>query len=563
LSLLEQAIKYQKQNNLDDAEKIYKTLISQNKQDFNAIYLLGTIEAQKKNFEEAIVLIKESLSIYNKNFVAHNNLGLAYYNLEKFKSALLCFQEAIYLNPNYIDSYNNLGNIFLKQKKYLTAFKLYKKAFKLNNKFFISFKNIINLLIEIKKYKPAEKFLKQLQSLNIPDREIYFLQGMINSKTLRIDEAINNLLKSIEIDPNYKEAYNEIGCLYILRKDFINAEKFINLAINVDNFYFEAFYNRSWVNLIRKNFEDGWKDYSYRKKIKTFYKHKPNIQLLESLSQIKDKKIFVYYEQGLGDSLQFCRYVKLLANKGAKVIFMVQKSLQYLLTDFDENIEITIDEKKISQCDYYCYLVDLPMVFSTNSNNIPNEIPYIKLSNKFVDSWKYKLDSKNFKIGINWSTDSKAIDLAQSYKDNRKDRSFKLEDIKDLFFLENVEFISLQKKIDEGEDKKFLEKVKIFKNIDQQHPFIDTAAIILNCDIIITCDTSVAHLSGALGKETLLLLPYNNYWVWGINENQSVWYSNILLFKQKKINEWQEPVFELLEYLKKRINESKKINENN
>jgi tetratricopeptide (TPR) repeat protein len=557
LSLLEQAIKYQKQNNLDDAEKIYKTLISQNKQDFNAIYLLGTVEAQKKNFEEAIVLIKESLSIYNKNFVAHNNLGLAYYNLEKFKNALLSFQEAIYLNPNYIDSYNNLGNVFLKQKKYLTAFKLYKKAFRLNNKFFISFKNIINLLIEIKKYKPAEKFLKQLQSLNIPDREIYFLQGMINSKTLKIDEAINNFLKSTEIDPNYKEAYNEIGCLYILRKDFVNAEKFINLAINIDNFYLEAFYNRSWVNLIRKNFKDGWKDYSYRKKIKIFFKYnKPNIKLLDNLYEIKDKKIFVYYEQGLGDSLQFCRYVKLLANKGAKVIFMVQKSLQYLLTDFDKDIEITIDEKKISQCDYYCYLLDLPMVFNTNSNNIPNEIPYIKLPNKFVDSWKYKLNSENFKIGINWSTDSKAVNLAQSYKDDRKHRSFKLEDIKDLFFLENVEFISLQKKINEGEDKKFLEKVKIFKNIDQQHPFIDTAAIILNCDIIITCDTSVAHLSGALGKKTLLLLPYNNDWRWGINENQSVWYSNILLFRQKKMNEWQEPVFELLEYLKK--NENKK-----
>jgi tetratricopeptide (TPR) repeat protein len=553
LSLLEQAIKYQIQNNLDDAEKIYKTLISQNKQDFNAIYLLGTIEAQKKNFEKAIVLIKESLSIYNKNFVAHNNLGLAYYNLEKFKSALLCFQEAIYLNPNYIDSYNNLGNVFLKQKKYLIAFKLYKKAFRLNNKFFISFKNIINLLIEIKKYKPAEKFLKQLQSLNIPEREIYFLQGVINSKTFRIDEAINNFLKSIEIDPSYKEAYNEIGCLYILRKDFLNAEKFINLAINIDNFYFEALYNRSWVNLIRKNFKDGWKDYSYRKNIKTFPKYKPNIKLLDNLSQIKDKKIFVYHEQGLGDSLQFCRYVKLLANKGAKVIFMVQKSLQYLLTDFDKDIEITIDEKKISQCDYYCYLLDLPMVFNTNSNNIPDQIPYIKLPNKFVDSWKYKLNSENFKIGINWSTDSKATGLNQSMKDYRNDKSFKLEDIKDLFFLENVEFVSLQKKINEGEDKKFLEKVKIFKNIDQQHPFIDTAAIILNCDIIITCDTSVAHLSGALGKETLLLLPYNNYWTWGINENQSVWYNNILLFRQKKMNEWQEPVFELLEYLKKKM----------
>jgi len=553
LSLLEQAIKYQKQNNLDDAEKIYKTLISQNKRDFNAIYLLGTIEAQKKNFEKAIVLIKESLSIYDKNFVAHNNLGLSYYNLEKFKSALLCFQEAIHLNPNYIDSYNNLGNVFLKQKKYLIAFKLYKKAFRLNNKFFISFKNIINLLIEIKKYKPAEKFLKQPQSLNIPDREIYFLQGVINSKTFRIDDAINNFLKSIEIDPNYKEAYNEIGCLYILRKDFINAEKFINLAINIDNFYFEALYNRSWVNLIRKNFEDGWKDYSYRKNIKTFPKYKPNIKLLDNLSQIKDKKIFVYHEQGLGDSLQFCRYVKLLANKGAKVIFMVQKSLQYLLTNFDKNIEITIDEKKISQCDYYCYLLDLPMVFNTNSNNIPDQIPYIKLPNKFVDSWKYKLNSENFRIGINWSSDSKATGLNQSTKDYRNDRSFKLEDIKDLFFIENVEFISLQKKIDEGEDKRFLEKVKIFKNIDQQHPFIDTAAIILNCDIIITCDTSVAHLSGALGKETLLLLPYNNYWVWGINESQSVWYNNILLFRQKKMNEWQEPVFELLEYLKKKM----------
>ena len=558
MSLLEQAIEYQKKNDFDNAEKIYKTLISQNKKDFNAIYLLGTIEAQKKNYEKAIVLIKESLSIYNKNFVAYNNLGLAYYNLEKFKDAVLSFQQAIDLNPNYVESYSNLGNVFLKQKKYLIAFKLYKKAFRLNNKLFISFKNIINLFIEIKKYKTAEKFLRQLQSLNIPDREIYFLQGIINSKILKIDEAINNFLKSIEIDLNYKEAYNEIGCLYILRKDFVNAEKFINLAINVDNFYFEALYNRSWVNLIRKNFEDGWKDYSYRKNIKTFPKHKPNIKLLDNLFEIKDKKIFVYYEQGLGDSLQFCRYIKLLASKGAKVIFMVQKSLQYLLTDFDENIEITMDDKKINECDYYCYLLDLPMIFKTNSNNIPKEIPYIKLSDKLINFWKHKLNSKNFKIGINWSTDSKTIGLVQSYKDNRKDRSFKLEDIKDFFLLENVEFISLQKKIDEKEDKKFLEKLKIFKNIDQQQPFIDTAAIILNCDIIITCDTSVAHLSGALGKETLLLLPYNNYWTWGINETQSVWYNNILLFRQKKINEWQEPVFELLEYLKKRINENKK-----
>ena len=558
MSLLEQAIEYQKKNDFDNAEKIYKILISQNKQDFNAIYLLGTIEAQKKNFEKAIVLIKESLSIYNKNFVAHNNLGLAYYNLEKFKDAVLSFQQAIYLNPNYLESYSNLGNVFLKQKKYLIAFKLYKKAFKLNNKLFISFKNIINLLIEIKKYKTAEKFLKQLLSLKISDKEIYFLQGIVNSKTYKIDEAINNFLKSIEIDSNYKEAYNEIGCLYILRKDFVNAEKFISLAINIDNFYFEALYNRAWVNLIKKNFEDGWKDYSYRKNIKTFPKHKPNIELLDNLSQIKDKKIFVYHEQGLGDSLQFCRYVKLLASKGAKVIFMVQKSLQYLLTDFDENIEITIDEKKISQCDYYCYLLDLPMVFNTNSNNIPDKIPYIKLPSKFVDFWKYKLNSENFRIGINWSTDSKAIGLNQSLKDYRNDRSFKLEDIKDFFLLENVEFISLQKKIDEKEDKKFLEKIKIFKNIDQQHSFIDTAAIILNCDIIITCDTSVAHLSGALGKETLLLLPYNNYWTWGINENRSVWYNNMLLFRQKKINEWQEPFFELLEYLKKRIKESKK-----
>ena len=384
------------------------------------------------------------------------------------------------------------------------------------------------------------------------------MKGIVNSKTHKIDEAINNFLKSIEIDSNYKEAYNEIGCLYILRKDFVNAEKFISLAINRDNFYFEALYNRAWVNLIKKNFEDGWKDYSYRKNIKTFPKHKPNIELLDNLSQIKDKKIFVYHEQGLGDSLQFCRYVKLLAIKGAKGIFMVQKSLQYLLTDFDENIEITIDEKKISQCDYYCYLLDLPMVFNTNSNNIPDKIPYIKLPSKFLDFWKYKLNSENFRIGINWSTDSKAIGLNQSLKDYRNDRSFKLEDIKDFFLLENVEFISLQKKIDEKEDKEFLEKVKIFKNIDQHHPFIDTAAIILNCDIIITCDTSVAHLSGALGKETLLLLPYNNDWRWGISETQSVWYNNILLFRQKKINEWQEPVFELLEYLKKRIKESEK-----
>jgi hypothetical protein len=218
----------------------------------------------------------------------------------------------------------------------------------------------------------------------------------------------------------------------------------------------------------------------------------------------------------------------------------------------------TLDLNPTGGVVYFGTSTNHPMIFNTNSNNIPNEIPYIKLPNKFIDSWKYKLNSENFKIGINWSTDSKDVILNQFQIDYRKNRSFKLEDIKDFFLLENIEFISLQKKINEKEDKKFLKTVKIFKDIDQQHPFIDTAAIILNCDIIMTCDTSVAHLSGALGKETLLLLPYFNDWRWGINENQSVWYNNILLFRQKKINEWQEPVFELLEYLKKKINKNNK-----
>ena len=196
------------------------------------------------------------------------------------------------------------------------------------------------------------------------------------------------------------------------------------------------------------------------------------------------------------------------------------------------------------------------MIFKTNSNNIPKEIPYIKPPNELIDFWKHKLNSKNFKIGVNWSTDSKAIGISQIYSQNRNNRSFKLEDIKDFFLLENVEFVSLQKRMDEKENEEFLKKIKIFNNLDQHHPFMDTAAIILNCDIVITCDTSIAHLTGALGKETLLLLPYNNEWRWGVNENQSIWYNNTLLFRQKKLNEWQEPIFELLEYLKKRINES-------
>lgn len=266
MSALEQALHFHSKNNFVEAKRIYKDLIDKDKTDFNALYLLGTLEVQEKNYKDGIIYLKKSLQINQKNFIALNNLGLAYFNLKDMELAEKYFLKSLEINPNYFESYNNLGNIFLNKKNYLKAIKYYIKCLSINNSYTISLLNVARLLIEKRKYKLSKKILDKIKIIEPKNAEIYFLNGIIEKKNFRYDIALDSFMTSINLKLDYCEAYNEIGFLYILSKDFNKAEYYLKKAIEIDKNYVEAKFNIGWIKLLQEDFIEGWKNYQYRKK---------------------------------------------------------------------------------------------------------------------------------------------------------------------------------------------------------------------------------------------------------------------------------------------------------
>lgn len=544
LSELDKAIKFQSNNQLDIAEKIYEQILTRDGKDFNALYLLGTIKAQKNKNDEAVFLIKKSLSINPNNFIAYSNLGLIYYNINKLKEAIIEFNKSILVNSKYSESYNGLGSVYLKQKKYLLALKNYKKSVRINKHFLSGYLNIVKLLVELQKYERAELILDKLLIIDPNNYENYYIKGIINKRLGKFELSKESYLKSIELNPNHHLSHNEIGYLFYLNKDFKNAYFYINKSITINQSFKEGFLNRGMVNLLTGKFIEGWKDYCIGKETEYPKTIKP---LWDGQLNLKNKSIFIYSEQGLGDVIQFTRYLFILKNHFNKIIYKIPSSLKYLFSNInnfmDHKIELVTDFKKVDQCDFHLPLFNLGLFF----NEIPIEIDYLSINRELVSMWSKKFNNKNYNIGICWKA-GKKNDLLKS--EFATERSFELDRLSKIMSLNKVMLINLQKEHQEDQKNIYYDKITIFKEMDSAQPFLDTAAIIMNCNLIITCDTSIAHLAGTMGKKTFLLLNYNNDWRWGVDKDYCSWYKNVKIFRQTTSKSWDEPFNQVYDNIK-------------
>jgi tetratricopeptide (TPR) repeat protein len=532
---LEEALKLHFDQKFDKAEKIYEKIINREENNFNALYLLGTIKAQKKKYEEAIFLIRKSLSINQNNFIALSNLGTIFFNINRYEDAITEFNNSILLNPKYSDSYNGLGNVYRKQKKYLLALTNYKKSIRLNEKFYIGYYNIVILLLGLEKYNWGQLFLDKLIISYPNNYENYYLQGIIYKRLQKFELAKKSLLKSIELNPSHEKSYNEIGCLYYFNKDFKNALSYMKKCANVNPNFKEIYLNIGIVCLLNENYTEGWKNFCKGKNTKQVISKKP---LWTGQLDSKNKKIFIYSEQGLGDVIQFTRYLFILINYFDKIIFKIPNTLKYLLSGINSltnnKIELVTDFEKIDECDFHLPLINLTLFFK----EIPTEINYFNIDQKYIVEWSKKLSNKDYKIGICWKAGKQKEILSSEFA---TERSFTLNQFAKIISLDKVMLINLQKEYEEDQKNSYYNKIKIFKEMDVDRPLMDTAAIIMNCNLIITCDTSIAHLAGTLGIKTFLILNYNNHWVWGVDKNYCRWYKNVKIFRQDKTKSWDEP----------------------
>jgi len=488
---------------LKESGKLEEALISCNKAiDLNphcaeAHNNLGTILQESGQFEKAIISYKKAIEIQPDNPELRSNLGSALKELNRLDEAAECCRHAIVLKSDYAEAYNNLGTILQEKSKHDEAVVNYKQAIKLKPDHARAHSNLGTALQERGNTEASVLYCRQAITLNPDCAELHNNLGAILQKQERIDEAITSYDRAIELDPDYAEAHM----------------------------------NRSFALLLTGNYKEGWMENEWRLRtkahsLKKFHKPKWNG------SPLNGKTILAHAEQGFGDTIQFVRYLPMVQALGGQVIFECHKSLHRLLRNY-AGIDNIIEKAPESDLkfDTHIPILSLPEVFGTTLDSIPSDTPYIMADSGLEKKWRIRFGNDNdFKIGIVWAGNA----------DNKKDRirSCTLVDFSPLLNIQGTAFFSLQKGPASVEADNIPGEMKIINLNNQLRDFADTAAVIANLDLIISVDTAVVHLAGALGKPVWTLLHFAPDWRWMLNRNDSPWYPSMRLFRQTQVNDW-------------------------
>lgn len=499
---------YQRANFAESA-KLFKQLLKINPRHVQALYLLSQVLYQLGHLDEALQSIKRAIQLQFNHAEAHQHCGNVLQAMGQLNEAIHHYQQAILLKSDYAEAYNNLGNVLQMLQRFDDAIQNYKKALQLKPDFAAAYSNYASTLHHLQEFDQALQAYDQAIQFNPQDAYTYYNKANTLRDLNRINEAIDYYEHAIQLRPDFADAY----------------------------------WNKSLAKLLLGEYQEGWALYEWRwnRPIKknTYKQFTQPLWLGESAC--RDKTILIHAEQGLGDTIQFCRYIPLLADQGAKIIFQVQAPLQRLLKNFAAIATIITNDDPCLTYDYQCPLLSLPLAFKTTLSAIPVSIPYLYSEPEKAAYWKNKLGQyKKFRVGIVWSGGFRA-DQPDVWAVNAR-RNIPLDKFTCLN-LPNVEFISLQKGEEAVTQLRELEQSLwdgpyIIDYTDELHDFSDTAALIDNLDLVISVDTSTAHLAGALGKPVWILNRFDTCWRWLLNRNDSPWYPTVKLFRQTSFGNW-------------------------
>ncbi len=545
---------YQKDGDFDKAIKSYRSALEIKPKLSEAHFNLGNTFYKKGDIINSINSYNNAITIKPDSPAYHFNLGTILQENGNLGNAIYSFQEAIKLNNNFPEAYNNLGNTFLQQGENNKAIKSYRKAIEINPIYAEAYNNLGNALHLVGDLINAITACKKAIKVRTNFSEAYLNLANIYKDNNDIQNSIRFYTLALKYKPNFAEAYNNFGHIFLEKGNINVAIKYYKKAIELKDRFPEAHYNLGNSLLLIGNYKQGWEEYEYRfsKKQPSTPHAKPMIKKWDG-GKLYGQSLLLVSEQGLGDTLQFMRYILYLKTNGIKVNFCAQKELHNLITvsKIDRNPLLAEQVESIHE-GQWLPLLSLPKYLEINQKNALIKSPYIKTTPKLLNKWKKKLRHENMTIiGINWQGNK------DTEKNNLKGRSFKLELLSPLAKINNIRLVSLQK----GYGSEQLENCS-FKNkfvscqhqINNNWDFLETAAIIANCDYVITSDTSVAHLSGGMGKETWLLLHKIPDWRWGTHGERTFWYPSMKLFRQKELNKWQEVIEKVVIELKFLVN---------
>ncbi len=565
---LTRALALHQAGDLAQAEQLYRKIIGAKPDHFSALHMLGVLRHQCGDHEEADRLIQratalksdyaveyynrgnglqdlkqldEAVASYDKAIAlkpyfaeAHNNRGNALQNLKRLDEAVISYDKAIALRPDYIEAYYNRGNALQNLKRFDQALASYDKAIALKPDYVDAYNNRGAPLRDLKRLEEAVTSFDKAIALKPDFAEAHNNRGNALLNLKRLDEAVISYDKAIALKPDFAKAhYNRGNALWGLKR-LDEALASYDRAIALKPDYAEAHYSQSHCLLLMGRLEEGWRQYEWRKKKAEPVGVRAYSQPLWLGKDIPGKTLFIYCEQGVGDTIQFYRYGKLIKARGTRVVMSVQESLLRLLKQSSSDIRIINHNEVPSAFDYHCPMMSLPLALGTTLTTIPSEQSYILADEQLRKVWNARLPQRTKpRIGVVWSGNP-------NHK-NDHNRSIDFATLLPLFSTD-AHWIFLQKELRHNDFAllRVLHQVVLLGG--ELKDFSETAAVVDVLDLVITVDTAIAHLAGAMGKQVWILLPYIPDWRWLLDRSDTPWYPTARLFRQDDTRSWEKVV---------------------
>lgn len=531
----------------DEASAIVDRLLALNSNNPDALCERGQIFLGLDRDEDAFEDFKRAAALApNFSYAYYGQAEVLARRTSYYEASDFC-KKAISLNPSYAEAYNLLAACLItladshqtnnveRTSRLGEALESCNKAISLKADFAEAYCNRGVTLYKLGRLYEALDAHEKTIELTPRSAHAYYNRGITLNELGRLDEAIASHDRAIELNPDHSDAYRDRGVALREKGQLNEALAGFNTAITLNRNSNDAHYDKAWSLLQLGDFKNGLVEYEWRSHRPSF----PETTIYTGSESIAGKHIVVVYELYMGDAIQFCRYCKLLIEKDAIVTFAAPKRIARLISTLDDRLNVTELDDASTRYDYYVPMMSLPFVFKTEIDTIPNAIPYLFAEDALRQKWLSRLGDQGFKVAICWKGGN-----------SLPGRSFPLSFLIGASKIPGVRLISIQMGAGVEEIESLRGKFQLECLTDQfdadQDAFIDTAAIMTCCDLVISCDTAAAHLAGALGVRTWVALRQYPEWRWLLDRSDSPWYPTMRLFRQKQDGEWKN-VFDEIE----------------
>ncbi|HEY2135617.1 MAG TPA: tetratricopeptide repeat-containing glycosyltransferase family protein [Xanthobacteraceae bacterium] len=532
---IEEGVRLQRQGRFAEAEKIYTRILKTLPDQFETLQLLAELKMQRGKPGEAFRHMTAAVAARPASADARIHLGHVLRALKRDADALASFDKALALEPASVDALGNRGDVLLAMRRPAEALECLDRILAAAPGHADAKANRAVALAALGRHQEAlADFDAALAAA--PNPVVSYNRGLALAALGRHAEAVGAYDRTLAVIATHAGAWSSRGVALQGLNRHADAIASFDRALAIAPDFADAHFNKSLALLASGDYPHGQTEYEWRwKRSGTEHlRHNLGRPLWRGDQPLQQKTILLHAEQGLGDTIQFARYAPPLGRAGANVILEVHPELKSLLSRLDGCRSVIARGDARPAYDVHCPLGSLPLAFKTELGSVPADIPYIAADPARVERWRPRLEAiGGRRIALVWAGNTAHI--------NDRNRSIPLHKLSPLWAGDAARIISLQRDLRDGEEA-ILAAAPVLQLGSELADFDDTAAVLAGCDLVITVDTSVAHLAGAMGLPVWILLPFSADWRWTAAADRSPWYPQARLYRQPQPGDWDSVV---------------------